>query len=205
MPPGPPNPFRTARVAAKLTQTQVASQLGVRPATVIAWEQGAAPRGDMLDRVAELYGVGTADLQPSPLPGKVAGGEGDTLAAVGIGRGTQHTDGSVTLSAQTFGYLVGRLQSIGEMAEGTVAHVAAAARTAQAMGETLTALRGTIERAASGVQKLGQDLPALDADPRVAAAQIYAALPPKPTPTDAPRTATAPQAASASRRRRRVG
>lgn len=95
----------------------------------------------------------------------------------GIGSGMLHRDGSVTLSAQTYGYLIGRLESMAEAARGGAEQAGAAARTAQAMSTTaeamsemLLAMRGTIARAAEGMSGLVTDrLEALRAAEELAA------------------------------------
>jgi transcriptional regulator with XRE-family HTH domain len=58
--------LRTARVAAGLTQRQLAETLGVEPITVSRWERGVtSPSLARIRRVAETTGTNTSDLVAS--------------------------------------------------------------------------------------------------------------------------------------------
>jgi len=64
---------RRLRQGLKLTQQQLAQQLGVRQQTISEWETGAyAPRGAsarLLDIVAERAGIPYGEDQPGPASG----------------------------------------------------------------------------------------------------------------------------------------
>jgi transcriptional regulator with XRE-family HTH domain len=63
----PPLPERltSARRAAKLTQAQVAAELGVQAPRVVEWEKGRhVPQPETRAKLAVLYGVPTESLEP---------------------------------------------------------------------------------------------------------------------------------------------
>lgn len=63
--------LKTARVAAKLTQTEVAEKLGVSTASVCHWERGQRmPKTSTFFRLCELYGVTPNDIFLSEVQGR---------------------------------------------------------------------------------------------------------------------------------------
>jgi len=55
--------LRTARVAAKMTQKDVAEKLGVAQASICHWERGTRmPKVATFFRLCALYGVGPSDI-----------------------------------------------------------------------------------------------------------------------------------------------
>lgn len=55
--------LKTARVAAKMTQTEAAEKLGVSTASVCHWERGRrTPKTSVFFRLCELYGVTPNDI-----------------------------------------------------------------------------------------------------------------------------------------------
>jgi transcriptional regulator with XRE-family HTH domain len=150
------NPFRVARVR------KVASALGVRPATVVAWEQGAQPRQATLERVAAFYGVSADDLRSAgpeaqTLPGKVVIAPGEP----------------VVIDPITFGRMYERLEMTVEMVDLLDSQAGAMTKTVHSVGESLEALRATLRRLGGGVALvLERDLPT---PPRLTKAQELAA------------------------------
>ena len=73
--------IRAIRKAAGLNQTEFAERLGVAQSTVVRWEQGATPSGDMLKAIADFANttverlLGTDDLAAVP---------GNTIPVVGF-------------------------------------------------------------------------------------------------------------------------
>jgi transcriptional regulator with XRE-family HTH domain len=54
--------IRAARLAAGLTQKQLASRLGTHQSVVAGWERGLAPRAHRLPQIAAALGVPVAAL-----------------------------------------------------------------------------------------------------------------------------------------------
>ena len=55
--------LRSLRRAADITQEQLANELGVHPMTISNWETGkTVPPGDLLMRLAAMYGVRAEDI-----------------------------------------------------------------------------------------------------------------------------------------------
>lgn len=78
--------LRAARIAAGLSQSQVARELGIRTPTVSDWERGlSAPRPVMIPRLARLYQV---------TPFKLLGVDpaAPTIAALRLARGLTLAD-----------------------------------------------------------------------------------------------------------------
>lgn len=56
--------LKAARINAKMTQTDVCIQLGIRRGTLSRWENGKAwPNVKQMQKLCELYGVNTEDLK----------------------------------------------------------------------------------------------------------------------------------------------
>lgn len=145
------NPFRVARVRAGLTQTQVASRLGVRPATVVAWEQGTQPQPATLERIAELYGVDAAELR-QPTPRSEAS---DRSARLMVGANGE----SITIDPVTFGRIYERLVMTAEMVELLDGQQAAMSKTVHGIGDSLESTRAMLAKLAGGVQTAIGQLP----------------------------------------------
>ena len=68
---------RQLRVAAGLTQLQVAVQLGVTPTTVYLWERGVRePRARQLQQLAKLFEVSADDIAIPEPPDEAYRGKG---------------------------------------------------------------------------------------------------------------------------------
>lgn len=63
--------LRTARVAAKMTQKEVADKLGASVASVCHWERGQRiPKMTTFLRLCELYGVNPSDFFVPEMQGR---------------------------------------------------------------------------------------------------------------------------------------
>ena len=73
---------RRYRKAAHLTQQELAEKVGVTPSAVRAWESNTArPRLDKMDKLAQIFGLSTAELMGESVVSDLSWDESELLAS----------------------------------------------------------------------------------------------------------------------------